>query len=176
LAGVDRSYISRIEREDYKLTSPETIHQIARALKVRPRILIDALFGENNNTVESPKSIKDLTIEELLTELVEIPILKSLDKPNEFKEEKCIMLLPKGSKADNLAGIRVKEDDCGGAGGRLLKGDVIIIDKGKLPEIGKKIIYKAKGTADYLVKLCESVDQFANYEVFGVCVYLYRKL
>lgn len=171
LAEVDRSYISRIERGDYKFTSPETLKQIARALKIKPHILFDVLFETKGLEAEPPKSLQDLSLRELQTNIIEIPIVAELHMPGEIIEYAYIVRPRPGHV--NFVGVQAK--------GYCLEpeikdGDTLIIDKDAVPEPGHTILCYHNGSQHpRLIKFKQSID-LNDCDIYGVVIGINRRL
>jgi transcriptional regulator with XRE-family HTH domain len=135
LSGLSVGFISKVEKNYYKITSQESLTKIAKALKIDPRILFDSVLSKGHVVKEvPPRSLHD-SLRELVLNLVEVPVVAELHMPGEIRE---YLYLPKPRSGKvNYVGVRAKgyclEPD-------IKDGDTLIIDKDAQPEPGCTVL------------------------------------
>lgn len=136
IAGYSSSFISRIEDDQYKHTSPDTIISIARALKIKPEELYRAagIIKDKKADYEIPQ----MTPSELISELQSsmpfiVPIRGSIPAgiPAVREEEvEGYVAIHRdeigGALKKNLYALRVSGDSL--EGDNICNGDLIVID------------------------------------------------
>jgi transcriptional regulator with XRE-family HTH domain len=172
LTGLSAGYISKIEKGLYKLTSPDTIGKLARALKIRPEELYIAagILKASKSVYEAPKGIQDLPIREIGMAYIEVPIVADMHAPGHVSE---YIYLPKaGTKHTKLYGVKIIGNCLAPA---VHDGDIIIIDKEDLDYYGKKILCYHNGNEHPEIIKCKTPADLETCEVYGVILWIMKK-
>jgi len=171
LADVDPSFISRIEKGDYKLTSLKSLQGLSRALKIKVEELTGAIVSNKLIIKDAPpRSIYDIT-KELQTTLIEVPVVAELHMPGDVIEYIYIPRTEPGKA--NYVGVRAR--DCCLAPD-IFDGDTLIIDRDAQPEIGKTILCYHNGHEHPQLFKLKKLTQVEGCEIYGVVVAIFRRL
>lgn len=135
LAGLSGSFISRLEAGLYRLTSPDTVNSLAKALKIHPEELYRAagIIKDSKAVYEIPQKTPDELVAELQVSMpVMIPIHGSIPagSPDTREEETgdyiAITREELGSTRKNLQAFKVNGNSL--EGDNIHNSDFIIVD------------------------------------------------
>jgi len=147
LIGRNYSYISRLEKGQYKLTSPETITNLARVFKIKEEVLFNAIIGKRKvSAVSAPSNPESLLRELNALVCVQIPVRGSVPagypafREETIEEYISITKEDVGMKARGLYALRVDGDSL--EGDNIYDGDLVIIEPHPELENGKIYIVR----------------------------------
>jgi transcriptional regulator with XRE-family HTH domain len=171
LADVDPSFISRIEKGDYKLTSVKSLQGLSRALKIKIEELTGAIVSNKLIIKDAPpRSIYEIT-KELQTTLIEVPVVAELHMPGEIVE---YIYIPRvGPGQANYVGVKAK-GYC--LAPDIMDGDTVIIDQDAAPEVGKTILCYHNGREHPELFKMKRSGQVKDCEIYGVVVGIFRRM
>jgi transcriptional regulator with XRE-family HTH domain len=164
--------ISLLESGKRTRPTPDTIMKLARALRKKPDEFYQVLASRDYILRDAPpKGLQDLSLRELQTNIIEVPVVAELHMPGEIVEYAYISRPRPGQV--NFVGVRAK--------GYCLEpeikdGDILIIDKDTVPEAGHTILCYHNGSQHpRLIKYKQPAD-LKDCDIYGVVIGINRRL
>jgi len=177
-AGTTLSYWSRIETGKRKPTNVTILTKIAYALNKTFEEVKSAALLENmakpyvpHVKPKSPReALKELSI--ILDNSIQVPIIASMHAPGRPMDYIDIpkSLLPVSHK--RLYAIRVK-GDC--MSPEVNDGDIVIVDKDDVPDIGKKILCYHNGEDHPCIIKIKRKSDADKHDLYGVVLWIMKR-
>jgi hypothetical protein len=112
-----------------------------------------------------------MSIREISTDIIEVPILAELHMPGEIIEYTYIGR--QKSRSNNLVGVKAKGYCLKPA---ILDGDILIKDKDAIPEIGKTILCYHNGEEHPCLIRYKRSEDLKDCTIYGVIIAINRKI
>lgn len=174
IADISPSYLGRIEAGLYKTTSIDTLTKLARALRVSFDDIKSVVISKNKSKVKTyipkPKSLSDIT-KELLNELpIMVPVIADMHAPGQIIE---YVFIPKQATGHTkFYGVKIR-GDC--MSPRVEDGDIIVIDKDDVAEIGKTVLCYHNGKDQPSIFRMKKTSDVEDCEIYGVVIWIMKK-
>ena len=170
LAGLSGAFISQLESGESKRPSMESLRSIASALKVAFSEITAQYSGSSTSKIPVPKTPADVMRELTNVMPIAVPIIADMHAPGRIMEYLYIPKPQNGHK--NFYGVKIR-GSC--LSPKVEDGDIIIIDRDDVPDIGKTVLCYHEGNDEPKILKIKKKSDVADCELYGVILWIMKK-
>jgi transcriptional regulator with XRE-family HTH domain len=170
LVGISGAYINKLEADKVSKPSFETLDKLAGVLKVPLSELKKSLQTDDDLKVPNLRTPSEVMRE--LTNIlpIAVPIIANMHAPGRIMEYHYIPKPQNGHK--NFYGVKIR-GSC--LSPKAEDGDIIIIDKDDVPDIGKTVLCYHNGNDEPKILRIKKKADVTDCELYGVILWIMKK-
>jgi transcriptional regulator with XRE-family HTH domain len=170
LANLSGAFISQLESGEAKRPSTESLKSIASALKVPFSEIAAQYSGSIPAKTPAPKTPAEVMRELTNVMPIAVPVIADMHAPGQIQEYLFIPRPQNGHK--NFYGVKII-GSC--LSPKVEDGDIIIIDKDDVPDIGKTVLCYHNGNDEPQIIKIKKKNDIADCELYGVILWIMKK-